>query len=66
MHGGGSYLPEDDILPPSAKDMIDDIREESDDDADMQWPKRRSFLMKKPGCHMVERQLQRRIIMQQR
>jgi len=32
MCGGRSYLPLDDILPPPAKDMIDDIGEELDDD----------------------------------
>lgn len=35
MHGGHSYHPLDDILPPPTKDMINNIREGSGDDADM-------------------------------
>ena len=34
MRGGGSYLPLDNILPFPAGDMIDDILEESDHDAE--------------------------------
>jgi hypothetical protein len=35
IHCGSSYLPADYILPPPAEDMIDDIREQSDDDRKM-------------------------------
>jgi hypothetical protein len=38
MCGGPSYLPLDDILPPPAEDMIDDIWEESDDDGETRRP----------------------------
>jgi len=36
MGGGRSNLPLDDILPPPAWDVIDDIREESDGDDETQ------------------------------
>ena len=35
MYSGCSYVPVDDILPPVAENMINDIREESDDDAEI-------------------------------
>jgi len=38
MRGGRRYLPLDDILPPPAKDMIDHIGEESDDDGETLRP----------------------------
>jgi len=34
MHGGRSFLPLPDILPPPAEDMIKDFRQESSDDGD--------------------------------
>jgi len=43
MPGGRSYLPVDDILPPPAEDMIDDIREESDDDGETRRANQRCF-----------------------
>jgi hypothetical protein len=43
MHGGCSYLPLDDILTPPAKDVIDDIGEELDDDVEKQCPNPRWF-----------------------
>jgi len=39
MHGGRSFLPLADILPPPAQDVINDIWEESDDDGEMRHPK---------------------------
>jgi len=49
MRGGRSYFPLDDILPPPAEDMIDDIGQESDDDGEMRRPNPRSFLTTKSG-----------------
>jgi hypothetical protein len=66
MRGGRSYLPLDDILPPPAEDIIDDIREESDDDGKMWRPNPRSFPTTKTGFQKYERKLQKRIIVQQR
>ncbi|KAF8544586.1 hypothetical protein BDD12DRAFT_872549 [Trichophaea hybrida] len=58
MRGGRSYLPVDDILPPPADNMIDNIGEKSDDDAEMQHPNPRSFLTTKTGFQKFERKLQ--------
>jgi hypothetical protein len=66
MRGGLSYLPLDNIHPPPAEDMMDYIREESDDDGEMRRPNPRSFLTTKSGFHKFERNLQERIIRQQR
>jgi len=66
MLGGRSYLPLDDILPPPAEDMIDNIGEESDDDGETQRPNPRSFPTTKTGFQKLERKLQMRIIRQQR
>ena len=66
MRGGRSYLPLDDILPPPAEDMIDDIGEESDDDGETRRPNPRSFPTTKTGFQKFERKLQKRIIRQQR
>jgi len=65
MRGGRSYLPLDDILPPPAEDMIDDIREESDNDGDTRRRNPRSFPTMKTGFKKFERKLQKRIIRQQ-
>jgi len=65
MRGGRSYLPLDDILPPPAEDMIDNIGEESDDDGEMRRPNPRSFPTTKTGFQKFERKLQKRIIRQQ-
>ena len=62
---GCSYLPFDVILLPPAEDMIDDIREEPDDDAETGYPNSKIFLTTKTGFQKFERQLQRRIIRQQ-
>jgi len=66
MRGGRSYLPLNDILPPPAEDMIDDIGEESDDDGETRCPNPRSFLTTKTGFQKFEWKLQKRIIRQQR
>ena len=46
---GRSYHPLDHILPAPAEDMIDDIGEQLDDDAETWHQNRRSFQMTKPG-----------------
>jgi len=66
MHGGRSYLPLDDIFPPPAEDMIDDIGEELHDDGEKRRPNPRSFPTTKTGFQKFERKLQKRIIRQQR
>jgi len=66
MRGGRSYLPLDDILPPPAEDMIDDIGEELDDDDETRRANPRSFPTTKTGFQKLERKLQKRIIRQQR
>jgi hypothetical protein len=66
MRGGRSYLPLDDIVPPPAEDMIDDIGEESDADDETWHPNRRSFPTTKTGFQKFEWKLQKRIIRQQR
>jgi len=63
--GGCSYLPLDDILLPPTEDMIDDIRDESDDDSDMRRPNPRRFLTTKPGFHNFKWKFQKSIIRQQ-
>jgi len=66
MRGGRSYLPLDDILPPLAEDMIDDIGEESDNDGETRRPYPRNFPTTKTGSQKFERKLHKRIIRQQR
>ena len=66
MRGGRSFLRLDNILPPPAKDMIDDIGEESDDDGEMWHPNPRSFLMMRKGFQKFEWNLQRTILRKQR
>jgi len=66
MRGGRSYHPLDNILPPPAEDMIDDIGEESDDDVETRRPNPRSFPTTKTGFEKLERKHQKRIIRQQR
>ena len=65
MRGGHSYLPLDDILPPPAEDMIDDIGEESDDDGETCYQNPRSFPTTKTGFQMFEWKHQKVIIRQQ-
>jgi len=64
--GGPSYLPLNDILPPPAEDIIDDIEEESDDDGETRCPYSRHFPMTKTGFQMFEWTLQNKIIRPQR
>jgi len=65
MRGGRSYLPLDDILPPPAEDMIDDIGEELDDEGETRHQNPRSFPTTKTGSQKFERKLQQMIIRQQ-
>jgi len=65
MHGGPSYLLLDDILPPPAEDMINDIGDEPDDDTERRHPDPGSFPMTKTGFQQFKMNLQRRIITQQ-
>jgi hypothetical protein len=63
---GRSYLVLDDILPPSAEDVINNIREQSDDDDDdARHPNPRSFPTMKTGFRKSEWKLPKRIIRQQ-
>jgi hypothetical protein len=66
MRGGRSCLPLDNILPPPAEDMIDDIGEELDDDGVTLHPNPRSFPTTKTGFQKFERKLHKSIIRQQR
>jgi hypothetical protein len=54
MLGGHSYHLPDDILVPPAKDMIDNIGEESDGDGKTRHPNPRSLPTTKPGFQMFE------------
>ena len=65
MCGGCSYHPLNDILPPPAENMIDDIGAESDDDGGTCRPNPKSFLMVKTGFQKFEGKLQTRTIRQQ-
>lgn len=60
--GGRSYLPLDDILPPLGKDMINDIREASDNDAGIRRQIPRCFPTIPTGFQTFEMMLQRMII----
>jgi hypothetical protein len=66
MRGGCSSLPLDDIHPPPAEDMIDNIWEESDDDGETGHPNPRSFPTRKTGFQKSQWKLQKRIFQQQR
>jgi len=66
MCGGHSYNPLDDILPPLAEDLIDNIGEESNDDSKMGHRNPRRFPTKKTDFQKFERKHQNRIIWQQR
>jgi len=65
MCGGRCYLPLDDILLPQAENMIEEIREDTDDDPKTWRPNQRSFPTMKIGFQMFERKLQRGIIREQ-
>jgi hypothetical protein len=62
MRGGCSYLPLDDILPPPAEDMIEDIGEKSDFVDESRRPNPRSFPTTKTGFQKIDQKLQMRII----
>jgi len=62
MRGGPSYLPLNDILPPPAEDMIDDIGEDMDDDGEMRRPNPRTISMTKPGFQKFDWNLEKRMI----
>jgi hypothetical protein len=66
MRGGLSDLPLDEILPPSAEDMIDIIGDESDDDGETRRPYPRDFLTTTIGFGKFEWTLQKWIIRKQR
>jgi len=63
--GGRSYIPLDDLIPHAAKDTIDDVMVESDDDAETRSLNPCNFWMTNPGFHNLERKLQKRILRQQ-
>jgi len=65
MHGGRSYLPLDDNFAHPAEDMIDDIREKSDDDAEVLRPNPKFIPTTKTDFQKIEWKLQRWIIRQQ-
>ena len=54
IHGGCSYHPLDDILPPPPTNRIDHIGEESDNDAERHRQNPRSFPMTKTGFQLFE------------
>jgi len=66
MHGGHSYIPFDDMLPPPAKDMIDDMGEELNDDAETWHPNPRCIPTTKTGFQKSEWKLQKRTVREQR
>ena len=64
-HGFCSYLHVDDMLPPPAEDMLDNIWEESDDDSETWRPYPRSVPMMNRDFQKFEPKLQKRILRQQ-
>jgi hypothetical protein len=64
MCGGCSHHSLDDILPPPAKNMIDDIGEESGDHGETWCSNSRCFPTTKTGIEMFEQKLHNRIIRQ--
>jgi len=66
MDAGCSYLPLDDILPPPAEDIIENIREKLDHDGEMWRPNLRIFHTTKTGFQKFEQKLQKKIIRRQR
>jgi len=65
LYGGRSYLAQDNIIPPSEKDKINDIGEQSDDDGEMRRPNARNFLITKTGFQKFLQKLNKRSIRQQ-
>jgi hypothetical protein len=66
MYGGHTYIPLDNRLLPPAKNVIDDIHDESYADAKKWCPYPRCSQIAKTGFQTFEMQHQRRIIRQQR
>jgi len=66
MHCGCSYHPLHDIMPPPRRDMIDNVREESDHDGETLCPHPGCFPTTKTSFRMFEPKFQQRIIRQQR
>lgn len=62
IRGYCKYLHLDNVPPPPAKDMIHNIREESDDGADIRCSNQRSFPMTQAPFLMFEMKYQRSII----
>jgi len=65
MGGGHSNLHPNDILPPPAEDIIDDIGEDLDDDAEMRHLNQRNLRTTKSGFQKFISKLQQWIIRQQ-
>jgi len=66
VHGGRSYLPVDAIFPPPVEDVIDNMGDEFNHDAEMKRPIPTSYPMTITGVQMVEMKLQRMVITKQR
>jgi len=66
MGGGHVYLSLDYILTPPAKDVIDDIGAELNDDGEIWHTDPRRFLMAKTGFQKFAWKIQKRIFSQQR
>jgi len=62
MRGGHTYHTPDDILPPAAVDIIDDMGEELDENRGMRRPNPRSFPIVKTGFKEFEWNLQKWMI----
>jgi hypothetical protein len=62
MPGGSSYLPLDNILTSPAEDMIDNMKEESDEDGETQHANPRSFPKTNTCFQNCELKLRKRII----
>jgi hypothetical protein len=65
MHSGHSFHPVNDILPHHGEDMINDIREESEDDSGMWLPHPTNFLTMNTGFQMFEWTLENMIVSHQ-
>jgi len=65
MRGAHIDLPQDDILPPPAENVTDDIGEELHNAAEMRLPTPTSFQTTKTGFQKFESKLRSRIFRQQ-
>jgi hypothetical protein len=66
MHGGRSSLTQDNILPPPTEEIINDFRQESDDDGEIRCLNPGSFPTMKRDFQMFELTVETMIIRQQR